>query len=196
MITKLGPGWLCQPKLPPGAILLDRTWMSVAPVVFISAVHAPILPFVSMEPNFPIPKIVGWTPKGGVANTVPAYTAAPRAAASEAHANFDLISPPFRLCGLDQANGRQARGRSPASAPARRIGREDDGAELVIGHLGEVAWQCSPTLRGRPQFGNVKISELCRAASVLTPSGGRAPFASAHRAWRRHGIDDWRPSAP
>src|SRR5262249_62331021 len=117
MITKLGRGWLCQPTLPPGAILLDRTWISVAPVVFISAVHAPILPFVSMEPNFPIPKIVGWTPKGGVANTVPAYTAAPRAAASEAHANFDLISPPFGSSAETASTKRkrnQARGRSPA----------------------------------------------------------------------------------
>src|SRR5438552_1642429 len=96
MITKLGPGWLCQPKVPPGAILFSRTWMSVAPVVVICALHAPILPFVSMAPNLPIPNTVGFTPEGGVASTAPAYTAVPRTTAREAHANFDLISPPSR----------------------------------------------------------------------------------------------------
>src|SRR6266571_4792117 len=110
--------------------------MSVAPVVFIRALHAPILPFVSTGPNFPIPNTVGFTPEGGVARTVPAYTAVPRTAARDAHANFDLISPPFRPRLPRRRKGRQARpprppvlhfgptwSRSPAS-PQAGVSRE------------------------------------------------------------------------
>ena len=63
--------------------------------MFIVALHAPILPFVSMEPNFPIPNSVGVTPEGGVARTVEANTAMPATTTKEAKTNLDLISPPF-----------------------------------------------------------------------------------------------------
>ena len=95
-ITKLGPDWPCHPKLPPGAILFRRTWMSEAFVVLMLALHGPIEPFVSMRPKPPIPKTVPCTLEGGVARTVPAYTTAtPTTTTETAQSNLDLISPPF-----------------------------------------------------------------------------------------------------
>src|SRR5262249_61671315 len=91
---KLGPGWLCHPKFPPGAILFDRTHMSDARVALIFELHGPTLALTSKEVSLPIPYGVGVTSLGGVAATVDAYTATPTAAANEGKTNLDLISPP------------------------------------------------------------------------------------------------------
>ena len=72
MRTKLGPGWLCHPNDPPGAILFERTWRSEAPVMLIFEAQAPTLPLVLKGLSFPTPNVVGVTPDGGVAMTVPA----------------------------------------------------------------------------------------------------------------------------
>ena len=36
-MTRLGPGWLCHPNVPPGAIVFSSMWTSVAPLVLMRA---------------------------------------------------------------------------------------------------------------------------------------------------------------
>src|SRR5438034_4598648 len=94
--------------------------MSVAPVVFILALHLPIAPFVSMRPKLPMPNSVGVTLVGGVARTVPAYTATPRTTTERAQAHFDLISAPFldRTAWTTHEASSSARSADSASKPA------------------------------------------------------------------------------
>ena len=63
--------------------------------MLIFALHAPMLPLVAKGPSFPTPYVVGVTAVGGVARTVPAYTAIPTTTTNEAKTNLDLISSPF-----------------------------------------------------------------------------------------------------
>src|SRR6266852_4181877 len=128
MITRLGPGWLCQPNVPPGAIVFCRTWRSETPFVLIRAcqksVAVPELMSVfvvaSMSSKRPTPIVVVVTRRGVVARTVPAYNAPPAAQARRAQSHFLFMSPPC-LFEVESGRvlGRRARALRRARAPCR-----------------------------------------------------------------------------
>src|SRR5438094_2797725 len=129
-MTRLGPGWLCQPNVPPGTIVFCRTWRSVTPFVLIRAcqksVAVPALTSVfvvaSMSLKRPIPMVVVVTPRGVVARTVPAYTATPAVQARRAQTHFLFMSPPH-LFEVESrlVLGTQARALRRARAPSRAL---------------------------------------------------------------------------
>src|SRR5215216_4426450 len=127
-MTRLGPGWLCQPKLPPGAIVFCRTWRSEIPLVLIRAfqnlVGVPglmsVLTLVSMSVKRPTPIVDVVTLSGGVARAGTtinaALTSAPMAAmAARVRVRWTFIAAP-----LDRADGRPTRPWHGGAGTARR----------------------------------------------------------------------------
>src|SRR6478735_9868525 len=103
-ITRLGPGWLCQPNVPPGAMTFSTMWTSVAPLaefwIFQKSLAAPGSTSVWALAWIPLWKVPmtgdhgGFvTPEGGVAIATPAYAVVP--ASPRANAQISL-RPMFR----------------------------------------------------------------------------------------------------
>src|SRR3954453_23682487 len=72
-ITMLGPGWRCQPELPPGAILTSRTSRFEVPFVLSRDFQSPVLVLASNCSIVPFASDVEVKPDGGVASTVLPY---------------------------------------------------------------------------------------------------------------------------
>src|SRR6185503_6936990 len=74
-ITRLGPVWLCQPKVPPGATVFWMTYRCEGPLVLIMAfqksLETPglrsVLANTSMSSNVPFAIVTDVTPDCGVA---------------------------------------------------------------------------------------------------------------------------------
>src|SRR5215211_169844 len=99
-MTRLGPGWLCQPKVPPGAIVFCSTWRSEAPLVLSLAFQAPVLTWVSIASKRPVAMGMVVTPEGGVACAGRMISAAPMSAPAAAMAvrvrlRWTFIAAPF-----------------------------------------------------------------------------------------------------
>jgi hypothetical protein len=111
-MTRLGPGWRCQPKVPPGAIVFCSTWRSELFLVWIrdfqNLVGVPglmsVLALASISAKRPTPRMVVVTPEGGVACAGSMSSAAatrPTTAAMAAMAprmggRWRFIAPPVR----------------------------------------------------------------------------------------------------
>ena len=106
-MTRLGPGWLCHPKVPPGAMMFSRMWTSVAPfaemLTFQKSVAAPgstsVFALASIPPwNRPMTGDHGGlvTPEGGVATGGPAVEGGAREPQNSRHDQFPShCSVPF-----------------------------------------------------------------------------------------------------
>ncbi len=162
------PGMAVPPEASrPARSCSERTWRSEALVVFMLALHAPIVPFVSMRPKLPTPKTVGFDAGGWR-----------RQDGSGVHGDAQ-----------DNDKGEPR----PISISSLLLPLSDEVVTATACRLSTRA--TASTLRGGPRIGNVRTSELSRAGEILTAAGARAPCASARRAWRRHGTGGWRPSA-
>src|SRR5437773_6702185 len=90
-MLKLGPGWLCQPKLPPGTTRLSVVMTSVSPFVRRLSFQSPVLRLTSTGGRLPTPIVVLVTPLAGVARVTPANAATPSTATSRARlSRFDI----------------------------------------------------------------------------------------------------------
>src|SRR6185437_289960 len=83
-MLKLGPGWLCQPKSPPGPTRLSVTMTVESPFVRKSIFQSPVLMLRFVAGRTPEPIAVLVTPLAGVARVTPVKAAAPRTATSSA----------------------------------------------------------------------------------------------------------------
>src|SRR4051794_6252931 len=81
----LGPGWLCQPELPPGAILTSRTSRSEVPFVLSRDFQLAVLVLASNCSSLPLASDVDVKPDGGVAITVLPYAAMPMMGTTQSH---------------------------------------------------------------------------------------------------------------
>src|SRR5207247_761876 len=90
-MLRLGPGWLCQPKFPPGATRLSVVMTSVSPFVRRLSFQSPVLRLTSTGGRLPTPIVVLVTPLAGVARVTPANAATPSTATSRARlSRFDI----------------------------------------------------------------------------------------------------------
>src|SRR4051812_4113236 len=93
-MTRLGPGWLCQPNVPLGAMMFSTMWTSVAPLTLIRARQRSFLgpgsTSVLAEALMPSKRAMTGdqgglvTPEGGVARAGTTTSAAVAAAAARA----------------------------------------------------------------------------------------------------------------
>src|SRR3954451_4630316 len=88
----LGPGWLCQPELPPGAILTSRTSRSEVPFVLSRDFQLPVLVLASNCSSLPLTNDVDVKPDGGVASTVLPYAATPMMGTTQSHFSLRCIA--------------------------------------------------------------------------------------------------------
>src|SRR5690242_21768276 len=84
-ITMPGPGWLCQPELPPGAILTSRTSTSEDPLVLTRDFQLPVLVLASNCSNLAFASDVEVKFEGGVASTVLPYPVVTTMATTQSH---------------------------------------------------------------------------------------------------------------
>src|SRR4029453_1337975 len=157
-MRKRGPGWLCQPSVPPGSIVTFTTWRSATPSVSISAFHSPSMALALISPNDALARSVGCSPEGGVASAGTTTNAvATRAAtaavpvAARTRLRLRVISSPLRahkrspnlnsfllLSGrdrLDDADGIEFSALRGERSVAARGGAEDEEADLILGNM-------------------------------------------------------------
>src|SRR4051794_25010233 len=87
----LGPGWLCQPELPPGAILTSRTSRSEVPFVLSRDFQLAVLVLASNCSSLPLASDVDVKPDGGVASTVLPYAAMAMTGTTQSHFSLRCI---------------------------------------------------------------------------------------------------------
>src|SRR5919197_1077842 len=158
-MRKRGPGWLCQPSVPPGSIVTFTTWRSVTPSVLILASQSPSVAFALISPNCALARSVGCSPAAGVASAGTTTNAvATRAAtaaipvAARTCLRRRVISSPLRAHKravpvrsslllpsgrdrIDDADGVDFSALRGERSVAAGGGVEDEEADLVLGNM-------------------------------------------------------------
>src|SRR4051795_7944090 len=127
----LGPGWLCQPELPPGAILTSRTSRSEVPFVLSRDFQLAVLVLASNCSSLPLANDVDVKPDGGVASTVLPYAAMAMMGTTQSHFSLrcmmrSLLSRSCERLMVVSARGRVHRaGTTPRGDEGRRADAAD-----------------------------------------------------------------------
>src|SRR4051794_28693088 len=102
-MTKLGPGWVCQPVVGvqplhvAGSHVFCCTYRSESPFVLsFSCQELGSLTFESISPNVALASVVPTKPFAGVASTLPAYAESATATTTRPQAHLDFTCPPLR----------------------------------------------------------------------------------------------------